>query len=51
MASRAKAAAQGRLGVAQSIRGRAADLGGEVRIVSAPGAGTEIELVVPRSRG
>ncbi|MFI7303428.1 MacS family sensor histidine kinase [Micromonospora aurantiaca] len=46
-----EAAAQGRLGVAQSIRGRVADLGGEVRIVSAPGAGTEIELVVPRSRG
>ncbi|MEE3918477.1 DUF5931 domain-containing protein [Micromonospora sp. BRA006-A] len=47
----AEAAAQGRLGVAQSIRGRVADLGGEVRIASAPGAGTEIELVVPRSRG
>ncbi|MEU7573930.1 DUF5931 domain-containing protein [Micromonospora sp. NPDC049240] len=46
----AEAAAQGRLGVAQSIRGRVADLGGEVRIVSAPGAGTEIELTVPRSR-
>ncbi|MEU4662057.1 ATP-binding protein, partial [Micromonospora chalcea] len=47
----AEAAAQGRLGVAQSIRGRVADLGGEVRIASAPGAGTEIELIVPRSRG
>ncbi|WFE31976.1 DUF5931 domain-containing protein [Micromonospora sp. WMMD975] len=46
----AEAAAQGRLGVAQSIRGRVADLGGDVRIVSAPGAGTEIELTVPRSR-
>ncbi|WP_091665682.1 MacS family sensor histidine kinase [Micromonospora auratinigra] len=45
----AEAAAQGRLGVAQSIRGRVADLGGEVRIVSTPGAGTEIELSVPRS--
>ncbi|MEW2327403.1 DUF5931 domain-containing protein [Micromonospora chersina] len=45
----AEAAAQGRLGVAQSIRGRVADLGGEVRILSAPGAGTEIELTVPRS--
>ncbi|PSK58273.1 hypothetical protein B0E53_06965 [Micromonospora sp. MH33] len=45
----AEAAAQGRLGVAQSIRGRVADLGGEVRIVSAPGTGTEIELTVPRS--
>ena len=44
----AEAAAQGRLGVAQSIRGRVAGLGGEVRIVSAPGAGTEIELSVPR---
>jgi signal transduction histidine kinase len=45
----AEAEAQGRLGVAQSIRGRIADLGGEVRIVSAPGAGTEVELSVPRS--
>lgn len=45
----AEAAAQGRLGVAQSIRGRVADLGGEARILSAPGAGTEIELTVPRS--
>jgi signal transduction histidine kinase len=45
----AEAEAQGRLGVAQSIRGRVADLGGEVRIVSAPEAGTEIELSVPRS--
>jgi signal transduction histidine kinase len=39
----------GRLGVAQSIRGRVRDLGGTVSIVSAPGAGTEIELHVPRS--
>ncbi len=44
----AEAAAQGRLGVTQSIRGRVADLGGTVRIVSAPEAGTEIELSVPR---
>ncbi|MGC4744418.1 MacS family sensor histidine kinase [Micromonospora sp. DT201] len=44
----AEAAAQGRLGVTQSIRGRVADLGGTVRIVSAPEAGTEIELTVPR---
>ena len=40
--------AQGRLGVAQSIRGRIADLGGTVRINSAPGQGTEVELAVPR---
>ncbi|MFI0792243.1 MacS family sensor histidine kinase [Micromonospora rubida] len=45
----AEAAAQGRLGVAQSIRGRVADLGGDVRIISTTGAGTEIELSVPRS--
>ncbi|MEH0935592.1 MacS family sensor histidine kinase [Micromonospora psammae] len=44
----AEAARQGRLGLAQSIRGRITDLGGEVRIDSAPGAGTEIEMVVPR---
>ncbi|PYC71512.1 sensor histidine kinase [Micromonospora arborensis] len=46
----AEAAAQGRLGVTQSIRGRVAELGGTVRIVSAPEAGTEIELTVPRTR-
>jgi len=44
------AAAEGRLGVAQSIRGRMADLGGTVRIVSGPGQGTEIELEVPAAR-
>ncbi|MEU6075556.1 DUF5931 domain-containing protein [Micromonospora sp. NPDC047074] len=43
-----EAAAEGRLGVARSIRGRLADLGGTVRITSAPGAGTELELTVPR---
>ncbi|MEU4568048.1 DUF5931 domain-containing protein [Micromonospora sp. NPDC023956] len=43
-----EAAAQGRLGVAQSIRGRLADLGGSTTITSVPGEGTEIELVVPR---
>jgi signal transduction histidine kinase len=45
----AEASAQGRLGVAQSIQGRITDLRGTVRINSAPGEGTEVELVVPRS--
>jgi signal transduction histidine kinase len=44
----AEAAAAGRLGVAQSIRGRIRDLGGTVTIVTAPGAGTEVEMRVPR---
>ncbi|MFG1653954.1 MacS family sensor histidine kinase [Micromonospora sp. NPDC049275] len=44
-----EAAAQGRLGVARSIRGRVTDLGGTVRILSIPDAGTEIELTVPRT--
>ncbi|WP_433325559.1 MacS family sensor histidine kinase [Spirillospora sp. CA-294931] len=43
----AEAAADGRLGVAQSIKGRIRDLGGTVEIVSAPGQGTEIEMIVP----
>ncbi|WP_018654831.1 MacS family sensor histidine kinase [Actinomadura flavalba] len=42
-----RARASGRLGVAQSIRGRVRDLGGTAEIVSAPGEGTEIELSVP----
>ncbi|MER7205967.1 DUF5931 domain-containing protein [Streptosporangium sp. NPDC000239] len=46
-----EAAAAGRLGVAQSIRGRVTDLGGTVTIMSSPGEGTEIEMSVPvRSR-
>jgi signal transduction histidine kinase len=44
-----EAAKQGRLGVAQSIRGRITDLNGTARIVSAPGQGTEVELAVPRT--
>lgn len=44
----AEAEREGRLGVAQSIRGRVADLGGTVSVDSTPGAGTEVELRVPR---
>lgn len=42
------AEAEGRLGVAQSIRGRLTDLGGTADLVTAPGQGTEWELAVPR---
>jgi signal transduction histidine kinase len=45
-----QAAAQGRLGVVQSIRGRLADLGGSASIASMPGQGTEVELRVRRAR-
>lgn len=44
----AEAQGQGRLGVAQAIRGRIAELGGSVHIASTPGEGTEVELRVPR---
>jgi signal transduction histidine kinase len=44
----AEAAADGRLGVAQSIQGRLRDLGGSVVITSTPGEGTEVEMRVPR---
>jgi signal transduction histidine kinase len=44
-----EAAAQGRLGVAQSIRGRMRDLGGTATITSVPGQGTEVELRVRRA--
>lgn len=48
----AQAEGEGRLGVAQSIRGRLRDLGGTAELVSVPGQGTEVELKVPRvSRG
>lgn len=42
------AEAEGRMGVARSIRGRLADLGGSVDVVSTPGQGTEVELRVRR---
>lgn len=42
----AEAAADGRMGVANSIRGRMSDLGGAVVIDSRPGAGTRLELTV-----
>ena len=44
----AEAEAAGRLGVAQSIRGRIRDVAGTVTITTAPGAGTEVEMRVPR---
>jgi signal transduction histidine kinase len=45
----AEAAAEGRLGVSQAISGRIRDLGGSAEICSAPGAGTEVRLRVPRA--
>ncbi|MBL6277598.1 sensor histidine kinase [Micromonospora fiedleri] len=45
-----EAVAQGRLGVAQAIRGRLTDLGGTATISSVPGSGTEVELTVSRRR-
>lgn len=44
------AAAEGRLGVRESIVGRLRDLGGEAVVHTAPGRGTEWELTVPRVR-
>ncbi|MFW6718665.1 MacS family sensor histidine kinase [Streptomyces sp. MAR4 CNY-716] len=43
----AAAEAEGRLGVAQSIRGRLRDLGGTAEWVSTPTQGTEVELRLP----
>ncbi|WP_181805959.1 MacS family sensor histidine kinase [Streptomyces shenzhenensis] len=44
----AQAEGEGRLGVAQSIRGRLRDLGGSAELFSTPGQGTEVELTVPK---
>jgi two-component sensor histidine kinase len=38
-----------RLGLRHSVRGRIADVGGSVQVWSAPGAGTAVSLMVPRS--
>jgi signal transduction histidine kinase len=41
---------EGRMGVALSMRGRVAELGGTITVETAPGAGVEWELRVPRER-
>jgi signal transduction histidine kinase len=46
----AEAAASGRLGMASSIGGRLGDLGGTAVLDSKPGAGTCLELTVPRKQ-
>ncbi|WP_035950901.1 MacS family sensor histidine kinase [Parafrankia sp. EUN1f] len=43
-----QAAAQGRLGLAVSVRGRIRELGGDVAVTGRPGEGAEVELRVPR---
>jgi signal transduction histidine kinase len=45
----AEAAEAGRLGIAQSMRGRIGDCGGTTTIDSRPGNGTEVEFWVPRA--
>lgn len=47
----AQARSDGRLGVAQSIRGRMLDLGGSAELYSVPGEGVEVELRWPRRGG
>ena len=44
-----QAEGEGRLGVAESIRGRMSDLGGEAVLTTAPGQGTEWELTVSQA--
>jgi signal transduction histidine kinase len=43
-------ARQGKLGMLKSMRGRIEDLGGQMRVHSAPGRGTEVEFRLPRAR-
>ncbi|MFE0328440.1 MacS family sensor histidine kinase [Streptomyces sp. NPDC058960] len=45
----ARAEQEGRLGVAQSIRGRLRDIGGTAEWISVPGQGTEVELKLPKA--
>lgn len=44
----AEAERDGCMGIARSMRGRVADLGGTIELATAPGAGVEWELRVPR---
>ncbi len=46
----ARLAADGKMGILKSIKGRVEQLGGSMRLETAPGAGTEIELQVPTKR-
>jgi signal transduction histidine kinase len=46
----AKLAAAGKIGILKSIKGRVEQLGGNLRVESAAGAGTEIQLRVPMGR-
>ena len=43
--------AEGKIGLAKSIKGRVEQLGGTMTVTSRPGAGTEVELRVPGTRG
>jgi signal transduction histidine kinase len=45
-----EAAEQGHLGIAGSMRGRVRALGGTITLHTAPGEGTEWEIVLPRGR-
>jgi signal transduction histidine kinase len=42
--------AEGKIGLAKSVKGRVEQLGGSMVVTSRPGAGTEIELRVPATR-
>ena len=44
----AEAEREGRMGIARSLRGRVAELGGSVTLETAPGEGVEWEIRVPR---
>jgi signal transduction histidine kinase len=43
--------AEGKIGLAKSVKGRVEQLGGSMLVTSRPGAGTEIELRVPAGPG
>jgi signal transduction histidine kinase len=42
--------AEGKVGMLESMRGRIEDMGGRMRVQTAPGAGTEVEFRVPVDR-
>jgi signal transduction histidine kinase len=42
---------EGKAGMLRSMKGRVEDLGGAMRVVSAPGAGTEVEFRIPVREG
>jgi signal transduction histidine kinase len=46
--SEARLQSDGKVGILKSMKGRAEDLGGTMKVMTAPGRGTEVEFRIPK---